>query len=59
MKKSKRPKTYQKPLLLNHMTFEQLVDKVLAYKPTRQKKKHKKRATLQDKSKRDKTPVGL
>jgi hypothetical protein len=57
MKKNKRPRTYQKPLLLNHMTFEQVVDKVLAYKPAQ--KKHKQRATLHDKSKRDKRLPGL
>jgi hypothetical protein len=59
IKKRKHPKTYQKRLLLNHLTFEQVVDKVLAYKPTQQTKKQKKRATLHDKSKRDKTRLGL
>jgi len=31
--KTKRPKKYQKPLLLNHLTFEQVVDLALKKKP--------------------------
>jgi hypothetical protein len=36
--KRKKPRKYQKKLSLYPMTFEQVVDKVLAFKPKREKK---------------------
>jgi hypothetical protein len=38
--KKNRPKKYQEKLSLTHLTFEQAIDKVLAYKPARKKKKN-------------------
>ena len=37
-KKKKRPKTYQKKLSLYPMTFEQVVDNVLKFKPKSKQK---------------------
>jgi hypothetical protein len=39
--KTKRPKVYQERLSLNHMRFEQVVDRVLAYNPKKAKKTKK------------------
>jgi hypothetical protein len=39
VKQSKRPKKYQEKLSRSRMTFEQVLDTVLTYKPKRKKKK--------------------
>jgi hypothetical protein len=36
--KQQKPRKYQSKLILHHMTFEQVIDRVLAFKPKKDKK---------------------